>query len=58
MALVIYPEIKVVSTEEYAVKYLKAWAYLLDYLYKIGVILAVRIHDYKVICYFRIQGIF
>ena len=54
MAPVIYSEIKAISIGECRVKYLEAWAYLLDYPYKIGVILAVRIHNNKVPYYFRI----
>ena len=54
MAPVIYPEIKTVFTEEYGIKCLKVEARLLDYPYKIGVILAVRIYSDKVICYFRV----
>ena len=56
MALVIYSEIKTIFTGERGVKYLEAWAYLLDYLYKMGVILAVRIYNNKAIRYFRVQG--
>ena len=58
MASEIYPEIKVVSTKEYGIKYLKAWARLLNYPYKIRVILAVRIHGNKTGYYFRILGPF
>ena len=54
----IYSEIKVISTEEGEVECLEARAYLLDYPYKIGVILAVRIYNNKVIYYFRVQGSF
>ena len=52
MAPVIYYEIKAIFTGEYGVEYLEAWACLLDYFYKIGVILAVRIYSNKVIYYF------
>ena len=58
MAPVIYSEIKAISTEERGVKCLEARAYLLDYLYKIGVILAVRIYSNKATYYFRVQGPF
>ena len=58
MAPVIYSKIKAISTEEYRVKYLEAWAYLSNYPYKIGVILAIRIHGNKATYYFRIQGPF
>ena len=58
MAPVIYSEIKTISIEEYKIKYLKAWARLLNYPYKIRVILAVRIYSNKVTYYFRVQGPF
>ena len=58
MAPVIYPEIKAISAGERGIKYLEAWARLLDYPYKIGVILAVRIYGNKVTYYFRVQGPF
>ena len=54
MALVIYPEIKTISTGECGVECLEVWACLLDYPYKIGVILAVRIYGNKVIYYSRV----
>ena len=40
---IIYFIIKAIFTEKYRIKYLKTRAYLLDYLYKIQVILAVRV---------------
>ena len=58
VAHVIYLKIKVVSAKEYGVIYLKAWAYLLNYFYKIRVISAVRVYGNEVICYFRVQGPF
>ena len=54
MALVIYSEIKAISTGECGVEYLEARAYLLNYPYKIGVILVVRIYNNKAIYYFRV----
>ena len=54
VALVIYPEIKAVPTRKCGIKCLEAWIDLLDYPYKIGVILAVRIYSNKVIYYFRV----
>ena len=54
MAPVIYSEIKAISTGEYGVKCLEAWARLLDYFYKIGLTLAVRIYSNKAIYYFRV----
>ena len=45
MAPVIRLEIKAVSTREYRIEYLKVWACLLDYPYKIRVILTVRIYS-------------
>ena len=58
MTHVIYPEIKAVFTEEYGVKYLETQACLLNYPYKIGVILAIQIYSDKVTYYFRVQGLF
>ena len=52
--LVIYSVIKTIFTEEYGVKYLKMQAYLLNHLYKIRVILAVRIYNNKATYYFYI----
>ena len=40
---VIYFIIKTIFAKEYGVKYLEMRIYLLDYLYKIKVILAVRV---------------
>ena len=55
---VIYLIIKTIFAKESGVKRLETQARLLDNPYKIGVILAVRIHNNKVICYFRVQGPF
>ena len=55
---VIYLIIKTIFAKENGIKRLKTRAYLLDNLYKIGVILAVRIRSNKVIYYFRVQGPF
>ena len=52
--LVIYPIIKTIFAKESGVERLETRAYLLDNLYKIGVILAVRIYSNKVTCYFRV----
>ena len=49
---------KTIFAKESGVKRLETRAYLLDYPYKIGVILAVRIYSNKITCYFRIQGPF
>ena len=54
MAFKIYPNIKAVSIKEYGVKCLEARVYLLDYPYKIEVILAVKIYSNKVTYYFRV----
>ena len=51
---VIHFIIKTIFTKESGVKRLETRAYLLDNLYKIGVILAVRIYSNKVIYYFRV----
>ena len=55
---VIYFIIKTIFAKESGVKRLEARARLLNNLYKIGVILAVRIYGDKVTCYFRVQGPF
>ena len=52
--LVIYLIIRTIFAKESGVERLEARARLLDNLYKIGVILAIRIYGDKVICYFRI----
>ena len=49
---VIYFIIRIIFTKESGVKRLEMRVYLLDNLYKIGVILAVRIYGNKVIYYF------
>ena len=51
---VIYFIIKTIFAKESGVERLETRACLLDNLYKIGVILAVRIYGNKVIYYFRI----
>ena len=51
---VIYPIIRTIFAKENGIKRLETRAYLLDNLYKIGVILAVRIYGNKVIHYFRV----
>ena len=51
---VIYPIIKTIFAKESGIKCLETRARLLNNLYKIGVILAVRIYNNKVICYFRV----
>ena len=66
MVPVIYPVgypvirliIRMIFAKESGVKRLETRACLLDNPYKIGVILAVRIHSNKVTYYFRIQGPF
>ena len=52
--LVIYPIIKIIFAKESGVKRLKIRACLLDNLYKIGVILAIRIYSNKATYYFRV----
>ena len=62
MVLVVYPIgypviyfiIRIIFTKESGVKRLEIQACVLNNLYKIGVILAVRIYNNKVICYFRV----
>ena len=51
---VIYPIIKTIFTKESGIKRLETQAYLLHNPYKIGVILAVRIHNNKATYYFRV----
>ena len=51
---IIYFIIRTIFTKESGVKRLEMRACLLNNLYKIGVILAVRIYSNKVIYYFRI----
>ena len=51
---VIYFIIKAIFAKESGVERLKARARLLDNLYKIGVILAVRIHGNMANYYFRV----
>ena len=55
---VIYPIIKTIFAKESGIKRLETRACLLNNSYKIGVILAVRIHNNKATCYFRVQGPF
>ena len=55
---VIYPIIKTIFAKESGVERLETRARLLDNPYKIGIILAVRIHNNKATRYFRIQGPF
>ena len=55
---VIRPIIKTIFAKENGVKRLETRAYLLNNPYKIGVILAVRIHNNKATHYFRAQGPF
>ena len=55
---VIYPIIKTIFTKESGIKRLETQTRLLNNPYKIGVILAVRIHNNKPTYYFRIQGPF
>ena len=52
--LVIYPIMKTIFVKESRVKRLEIRAYLLDYIYKIKVILAVRVSSNEVICDFYI----
>ena len=52
--LIIYFIIKTIFAKENGVKRLEIRAYPLNNSYKIGVILAVRIYNNKVICYFRV----
>ena len=52
--LVIYPIIRTIFAKESGVKRLETQAYLLDNPYKIRVILAIRIYNNKVTCYFRV----
>ena len=51
---IIYLIIKIIFAKESGIKRLETQAYLLNNLYKIGVILAVRIHGKRVIYYFYI----
>ena len=52
--LVIYSIIKIIFAKKYKIKRLKTRAYLLNYLNKIKVILAVRAQGNKAIYYFYI----
>ena len=52
--LVIYSIIRIIFAKESGIKRLETRAYLLDNIYKIKVILAVRIYSNKAICYFRV----
>ena len=51
---VIYPIIKIIFAKEYGIKRLEIRVYLLDYPYKIRVILAVRVEGNEVVCNFCI----
>ena len=55
---VIYLIIRTIFAKKSGIKRLETRAYLLDNLYKIGVILAVRIYSNKVTYYFRVKGPF
>ena len=55
---VIRPIIKIIFAKESGVNRLDTRACLLNNPYKIGVILAVRIHNNKAIYYFRVYGPF
>ena len=50
--------IRTIFAKKSGVKRLETQVYLLNNPYKIGVILAVRIHSNKATYYFRIQGPF
>ena len=55
---IIHLIIRTIFAKENGIKHLETQTRLLNNPYKIGVILAIRIHNNKATYYFRIQGPF